>query len=96
MAAAGKVVFKVIGITAGLVSTKVTRKALDAGWRKVRGSEPPRNPAVPGAAWSEAVTWAVASGIAMGLSKMLAAKGAATAWQKTTGSLPPGVTEAGA
>lgn len=94
MAASG-VAYKVIGIGSGLVATKVARTILDKGWEKTRGGEPPRNPAVPGTTWSEAVAWAVASGVAVAVAKLLATKGVASYWEKSTGSLPPGVAEVG-
>lgn len=94
MAAAG-IAYKVVGIGAGVVATKVARSVLDKGWEKARGGEPPRNPAVPGVGWTEAISWAVASGVAVGMAKLLATKGAANAWVKATGSLPPGVEEVG-
>ncbi len=94
MAAAG-VLYKTVGLGAGLAATKVARAALDKGWAKTKGGEPPRNPAVPGTSWNEAITWAVASGIAVGIARLLATKGTATAWHKATGHLPPGVEEVG-
>lgn len=94
MAAAG-IAYKVVGIGAGVVATKTARKALDKGWDKAKGGEPPRNPAVPGTTWAEALSWAVASGVVIGIAKLLATKGTATAWKKATGSLPPGVEDVG-
>jgi hypothetical protein len=96
MAGVSKVTFKVIGLVSGLVAAKGARAVLDKAWRAGRGTEPPRNPAVPGTEWSEAVTWAIASGIALGLAKMLAARGIAGVWRRATGSLPPGVEDTGA
>jgi hypothetical protein len=95
MGAVGKVAYKVLGIGAGLVAAKVARSALDKGWARTKGGEPPRNPAVPGTTWSEALTWAVASGVAVAVARLVATKGAASAWTKATGSLPPGVEEVG-
>lgn len=94
MAAAG-LVYKLVGVGAGLVATKLARTVLDKSWEKARGAEPPRNPAVPGVAWSEALCWAIASGVALGVAKLLATKGTANAWQKATGHLPPGVEKVG-
>lgn len=93
--AAGGVVYKLIGIGAGLVASKVARSALDKGWAATKGGEPPRNPAVPGTTWSEALTWAVASGVAVAVARLVATKTVASGWQKTTGQLPPGVQEVG-
>ena len=95
MSAVGKVVYKVVGIGSGLVAAKVARSLLDKGWAKTKGGEPPRNPAVPGTSWSEAVTWAVASGTAVAVARLLATKGVASTWSKATGQLPPGVEDVG-
>jgi hypothetical protein len=90
-----KVGWKVVGVGSGLVAAKASRSALDKGWARTKGGEPPRNPAAPGTTWSEALQWAVASGVAVGVAKLLAARGAAGAWRKTTGHLPPGLEEVG-
>lgn len=95
VAAVAKVGWKFVGISSGLLAAKVARSALDKGWARTRGGEPPRNPAARGTSWSEAVSWAVASGIAVALAKLLAARGAASAWERTTGALPPGLEEVG-
>ena len=95
MSGVGKVAYKVIGIGSGLVAAKLARSVLDKGWEKAKGGEPPRNPAVPGTTWIEAVTWAVASGIALSIARMLATKGVATTWKRATGHLPPGVEDVG-
>ena len=96
MAAVAKVGWKVVGVTTGLAAAKATRKAMDVGWSKTRGGEPPRNPASRETDWTEAVAWAIASGIALGLAKLLAARGSAKLWEKATGSLPPGLETVGA
>jgi len=95
MAAVGKVLYKVIGIGAGVVAGKIARSALDKGWARTRGGEPPRNPAVPGTTWSEALAWAVASGVCVAVARLIAAKGVASTWVKATGHLPPGVEDVG-
>lgn len=94
--AGAKVGWKVVGITSGLIAAKTSKKLLDKTWAKTKGGEPPRNPAAPGTSWGEALSWAVASGIAVAVARLLAARGAAQAWKKTTGSLPPGLEEVGA
>jgi hypothetical protein len=95
--AAAKILWKAVALTSGLLTARVTRTVLDKSWRKARGGDaPPRNPAAPGTTWKEAITWAAASGTALGVSKVVATNGAAKAWQKTTGSLPPGTEGVGA
>lgn len=94
--AASKLVWKVFALGSGLMAATVTGKVLDKGWRKAAGgSAPPRNPAAPGTPWKEAIAWSAASGTALAMSRMLAQQGAARAWRKTTGSLPPGVSDVG-
>ncbi len=91
-----KVLWKLVGIVTGLVAAKAGRSVLDKAWARTKGGEPPRNPAAPGTTWGEAVTWAVASGIAVALVRLVATRGAASVWQKGTGHLPPGLEEVGA
>lgn len=95
MSGVGKVVYKVVGIGSGVLAAKLARAALDKGWTRTRGGEPPRNPAVPGTNWNEALTWAVASGVAVAVARLIATKGVASTWVKATGHLPPGVEDVG-
>jgi hypothetical protein len=94
--AVAKVGWKLVGVTSGLVAARTTKKVLDKTWTRTKGTEPPRNPAAPGTTWTEAVTWAIATGAALGVARLVAMRGAAQAWKRTTGSLPPGVEEVGA
>ncbi len=95
--ALAKIGWKVVGVTSGLVAVRLSRKALESAWRKThQGADPPRNPAAPGTTWPEALSWAVASALAVAAARLLANRGAAKAWEKTTGALPPGLEEVGA
>jgi hypothetical protein len=94
--AGAKVGWKVVGITSGLVAASTSKKILDTTWKKTQGDEPPRNPAAPGTTWPKALSWAVASGAGMAVARLVAMRGAAQAWKKTTGKLPPGLEEVGA
>lgn len=95
--ALAKVGWKVMAVGTGLIAVRVSRKAVESAWRRThQGADPPRNPAAPGTTWPEALTWAAASGLAVAAARLLASRGAAKAWQKTTGSLPPGLEEVGA
>jgi len=95
--ALAKMGWKLVGITSGLLAVTVSKKALEATWRKTHeGADPPRNPAAPGTTWVEALSWAAASGVVVAAARLLANRGAAQAWQKTTGALPPGLEEVGA
>lgn len=95
MAGVEKVLWKVVGVGGGLVAAKLGRAVLDKTWAKTKGGDPPRNPAAAETTWPEALQWAIASGVAVAIARLLAARGAASAWQKTTGHLPPGLEEVG-
>ncbi len=82
---------KLVGIGTGMVARKVSDKALSAAWKKTKHSEPPADPASPGTPWSEAISWAVASGVAMAVARLLATRGTATAKMKITGKAPEGL-----
>ena len=90
-----KVLWKLVGILTGLAAAKTGRSVMDKAWARTKGGEPPRNPAAPGTTWSEALTWAVASGVAVAIARLFATRGAAAAWRKGTGHLPPGLEEVG-
>lgn len=82
---------KLVGITAGIVVRKISQQVLDKVWMRTKGTEPPAHPAAPGTPWSEALTWAIASGAAVGAARLVAMKGTATAKVKLTGKAPEGM-----
>lgn len=96
MSAAGEFTWKLLGISSGLMAAKLSRSVAEKIWVKTKGGNPPRNPASWETTWGEALSWAVATGVAAGVARMLASRGAAHAWEKTTGHLPPGLEEVGA
>ncbi len=94
--AAGKIGWKIVAAAFAVPMGIAVRKAMETGWRKAKHDDPPKNPAAPGTAWSEALIWAAASGLAVAAARLLAARGAAATWKSFTGKLPPGVEEASA
>ena len=88
-----RVGWKVAATTSSLVAARMTAKAVTGGWRRIKRSDPPANPAAPSTGWGEAVGWAAASGVAIAMARLAARRGAAGAWRKATGHLPPGLEE---
>ena len=86
---------QLIGIATGVVMRKVSMTVLDKVWRKTKRTEPPADPASPGTPWGEALTWAAASGVAVGVGRLVATKGVATAKLKLTGEAPEGMESPG-
>lgn len=88
-----KTAWKAVGTGGAIVAGLTARKLLTAAWTKARKTNPPSNPAAPDTSWGEALAWAVASGVAVAVSRLLAQRGAAAGWQRALGSLPPGLQE---
>lgn len=85
---AGSKVWKIYSTGSTVVAAAAAKKALNSSWRLATGKNPPANPADPDVAMREAVAWAVASGSFIAIARMLAARGAAEYFRKSTGRLP--------
>lgn len=88
-----KMMWRAVGAASGLVAAAATRQVLTSLWRASQHDDPPANPAAPSTSWSAALTWAVATGVALGVARLVALRGAAAGWRRATGSLPPGLEE---
>jgi hypothetical protein len=91
-----KIWWKVVGAGSAVIAGTITRKLVTKTWTSVTGSEPPSNPEHPDVTWGEAIAWALISGIAVALARLVATRAAADRWVKTTGELPPGLEETSA
>jgi len=88
MASESSKVWTVFSMTSGLAAVFVAKKGLDKAWSLATGKTPPENPADPDVEVWEAVSWAIASGVAVGLARMLAQRRAASYYARSTGHLP--------
>ena len=86
--ASGSKVWSLMGLGATLGATMAARKALTATWKLSTGKQPPSNPEHPDVSLGEAVTWAVVSGVAVGLARMFATRAAADYYRRSTGHQP--------
>lgn len=69
--------FGVPSALAAVAAGVVTRKLLTSVWTSVTGREPPKNPADPAVDWQEALTWAAATGVGVGVGRVVARRVAA-------------------
>lgn len=76
-------------LVSALGAAAFAKKAIDKSWTIATGKKPPENPADPDVDIWEAVAWAVASGTAIGLARMIAQRRAASYYARSTGHLPP-------
>ena len=77
-----------MALVGSIAAAFLARKVLHLIWKSITGKEPPANPEHPEVTWPEAVSWAVASGAAIGLARLAAQKRVASRWHKATGQLP--------
>ena len=89
MASGGSKVWTVFSLVSALGAAALAKKAIDRAWTIATGKKPPENPADPDVDIWEAVAWAVASGTAIGLARMIAQRRAASYYARSTGHLPP-------
>lgn len=75
--------------TVTALTTLVAARAVNKIWELSTGESPPRpnDPAVP---LRRAVTWAVASGLGVGLAQLLMNRLAASQWTRVMGTPAPG------
>lgn len=83
--------WQIIAMVSAGVAGIAARKLLEGSWQVVKRDEPPQNPAARSVDWSEAIAWTVASGLAMGVGRLLAQRGAAAGWKKVYGHYPRGL-----
>jgi hypothetical protein len=89
----GKFGYKVLASVGAALSAGIARKVVTAGWRRMTGKEPPKNPEHPDQRLGEAVGWAAASAGAIAAARVLAQRRVAQTWRKASGTLPPGMTD---
>jgi hypothetical protein len=89
----GKGAWKFVASGSAVLAGVATARALDATWRTATGRKPPTRPESPEIAGREALLWAGLSGMAIGIAKTYATRRAAQYWVKSTGELPPGMSE---
>lgn len=81
----GKVGYKLISM-AFLIPTGIAmKKAVDAGWRRSRGTTPPQDPKSLDNDWMDVLAWAALSGTAAALGQVVASRGAAATYRVVTG-----------
>jgi len=86
--ASGSKVWSVFSLGAALGAAAVAKKTLNTSWKAATGKNPPANPADPDVDVWEAVSWALVSGMAVGLARMLAQRRATSYYVRSTGHLP--------
>lgn len=83
--------WNLVALASAALAGIAVRNLLEGGWELVKHDEPPENPAARSVDWGEALAWTVASGVAVGVGRLLAKRGAAAGWKKVKGHYPTGL-----
>lgn len=83
-----KLTYNILATGAAILAANLVRKGLASGWERINNQVAPENPADPETSWKEALAWSVATGVAVGLARMLAQRGAAAGWHRFMGYNP--------
>ena len=88
--------WKLVSTSTGMLAGLLARKLMRAGYTAIRKDAAAASPFDPTKAqfsWPDALLWAAAAGIGLGIAKVVSARLAAFGWEAATGTLPPGVVE---
>lgn len=68
---------RLVGGAAAMAAAFVVRKVITMAWTRMTGKEPPTHPEDPQVALSEALGWAVLTGVGVEAARLLATRAAA-------------------
>jgi hypothetical protein len=83
--------WKLESMVVGMVGATVTSKLIRAAYRTIRKDKSPDavfDPTSARFSWPDAVGWAAAAGVGLGIAKVMSARVAAIGWEVGTGTLP--------
>jgi hypothetical protein len=77
--------------SASVLAAVSSAQAVNLVWRASLGRKAPASPENPEVTMREAVAWAIVSGSAAQLARIIATRRAVDYWVRSTGQLPPGI-----
>ncbi len=83
-----KILWKIYTAVLATATTMAAQKAIHGAWKIATGDEPPEpnDPTVP---ITEALIWALASGVGLGLTQLITNRFAARRWSENIGGKSP-------
>ena len=88
-------IWKQVSYLSGLLSALLAKKLMRAGYRAIRKDSAPTTPFDPTDArfsWPDAVLWAAAAGIGLGIAQVVSTRIVAIGWKVATEGAFPGYT----
>lgn len=83
--------YKAIDKLATIAVAVGTHTLFQKGWKTFTKHDPPENPSDPGVQWKDAFMWGAATGLGIGMSKVLMQILVDASWEKYKGPRPSGV-----
>ena len=87
-----RLAWKAVSAGSAAISVVVTQRVVTLGWRLIRRRPPPQGPADRKVTWGAALTWAVSMGVGIAVSRLIAVRLSAKAWEAATHEAPPELT----
>jgi len=84
-----RMTWMLVGAGSAMAAGAAMSGLIEGGWRVMRDEEPPIDPDAPATSWGKAVAWTALTGVLVSVAQLAARRGAAVAWQRTTGRKPP-------
>jgi hypothetical protein len=81
--------WKALVAGSGAIAALLAQRAIEVPWRALRGTPAPKVPADRSRPWTDAIIWAVATGIGVGVARLLAIRATAAVWEATVHEPPP-------
>jgi hypothetical protein len=81
--------WKMITLASGALAGALTQRLLGSAWKAVRGATPPPKPANWRSSWTDALSWAIATGVGAGVARLVAIRTAARMWEAAIHEPPP-------
>ncbi|GAB3926239.1 hypothetical protein GCM10011575_07380 [Microlunatus endophyticus] len=85
-----KLVWKIYIGVFGAATTIAAQQGIKLAWKAATGKKPPL-PTDPDIPLAEAASWAIASGVGVGLTQFVVTRFAAKRWAKDMGTQAPGI-----
>lgn len=81
--------WKAIALGSGALAGLVTQRVLAMAWKAAHGAKPPPVSADRRSSWTDALSWAVATGVGAGVARLVAIRTAARVWEAAIHERPP-------
>ena len=83
-------IYALTTLAAAAVAEAVTRQIIHGGWRLAHGVRPPDNPAARDVSWRDAIVFSAATGLLVGVSRVVGKRLATSAMEARLGRKPRG------